>query len=89
MQWTARVFHHLVRLPLAWFDARSKGSINARFEAVDIIQQALTTQVLEGILDMCQRQDYWPFGDADDFLDCFIMPARMLAVHFGVDGTLR
>ena len=52
MQWTARVFHHLVRLPLAWFDARSKGSINARFEAVDTIQQALTTQVLEGILDV-------------------------------------
>ena len=52
MQWTARVFHHLVRLPLAWFDARSKGSINARFEAVDTIQQALTTEVLEGILDV-------------------------------------
>lgn len=52
MQWTARVFHHLVRLPLAWFDARSKGSINDRFEAVDTIQQALTTQVLEGILDV-------------------------------------
>ena len=52
MQWTARVFHHLVRLPLAWFDARSKGSINARFEAVDTIQQALTAQVLEGILDV-------------------------------------
>lgn len=52
MQWTARVFHHLVHLPLAWFDARSKGSINARFEAVDTIQQALTTQVLEGILDV-------------------------------------
>ncbi|MGG8235176.1 peptidase domain-containing ABC transporter [Klebsiella aerogenes] len=52
MQWTARVFHHLVRLPLAWFDARSNGSINARFEAVDTIQQGLTTQVLEGILDV-------------------------------------
>jgi len=52
MQWTARVFHHLVRLPLAWFDARSKGSVNARFDAVDNIQQALTTQVLEGILDV-------------------------------------
>lgn len=52
MQWTARVFHHLVRLPLSWFDARSKGSINARFDAVDTIQQALTTQVLEGILDV-------------------------------------
>lgn len=52
MQWTARVFHHLVHLPLSWFDCRSKGSINARFEAVDTIQQALTTQVLEGILDV-------------------------------------
>nr|WP_318384332.1 peptidase domain-containing ABC transporter [uncultured Enterobacter sp.] len=52
MQWTARVFHHLVRLPLSWFDARSKGSINARFEAVDTIQQALTTQVMDGTLDV-------------------------------------
>ncbi len=52
MQWTARVFHHLVRLPLSWFDARSRGSISARFSAVDSIQHALTTQVLEGILDV-------------------------------------
>ncbi|NIF59341.1 peptidase domain-containing ABC transporter [Enterobacter sp. Ap-916] len=52
MQWTARVFHHLVRLPLNWFDARSRGSISARFSAVDSIQHALTTQVLEGILDV-------------------------------------
>lgn len=52
MQWTARVFHHLIRLPLTWFDARSKGSINARFSAVDTIQEALTTQMLEGILDV-------------------------------------
>lgn len=52
MQWTARVFHHLVRLPLTWFDARSRGSISARFSAVDSIQHALTTQVLEGILDV-------------------------------------
>ncbi|MCL6746940.1 peptidase domain-containing ABC transporter [Kosakonia sp. R1.Fl] len=52
MQWTARVFHHLVRLPLAWFDARSRGSISARFSAVDSIQHALTTQVLEGVMDV-------------------------------------
>lgn len=52
MQWTARVFHHLVRLPLTWFDARSRGSISARFSAVDSIQHALTNQVLEGILDV-------------------------------------
>lgn len=52
MQWTARVFHHLIRLPLTWYDARSKGSINARFSAIDTIQDALTTQILEGILDV-------------------------------------
>lgn len=52
MQWTAKVFHHLIRLPLPWFDSRSKGSINARFSAIDTIQEALTTQVLEGILDI-------------------------------------
>ncbi|HBY9717267.1 TPA: peptidase domain-containing ABC transporter [Klebsiella aerogenes] len=52
MQWTARIFHHLIRLPLTWYDARSKGSINARFGAIDTIQTALTTQVLEGILDV-------------------------------------
>lgn len=52
MQWAANVFHHLVRLPLNWFDARSRGSISARFGAVDTIQEALTTQVLEGFLDV-------------------------------------
>ncbi|EPF1295423.1 MAG: peptidase domain-containing ABC transporter [Klebsiella oxytoca] len=52
MQWTAKVFHHLIRLPLSWFDARSKGSINARFDAIDTIQHVLTTEVLEGILDV-------------------------------------
>lgn len=30
----------------------------------------------------CQRQDYWPFGDADDFLDCFIMPASIVGGTF-------
>lgn len=52
MQWTAKVFHHLIRLPLSWFDARSKGSINARFDAIDTIQHVLTTEVIEGILDV-------------------------------------
>lgn len=52
MQWTAKVFHHLIRLPLTWFDSRSIGSINARFNSIDDIQEALTTQVLEGILDI-------------------------------------
>lgn len=52
MQWTARVFYHLLRLPLSWFDVRGKGSINARFSAVDSIQEALTSQILEGLIDV-------------------------------------
>lgn len=52
MQWTANIFHHLIRLSLTWFDARSIGGINARFSAVNNIQQALTVQILEGILDV-------------------------------------
>lgn len=51
MQWTANVFHHLLRLPLTWFNARSQGSIEARFNAINNIQQSLTLQVLGGILD--------------------------------------
>lgn len=51
MQWTANVFHHLLRLPLTWFNARSQGSVEARFNAINNIQQALTLQVLGGILD--------------------------------------
>lgn len=46
MQWTANVFHHLLRLPLTWFNARSQGSVEARFNAINNIQQALTLQVL-------------------------------------------
>lgn len=52
MQWSANVFHHLLRLPVDWFEKRDIGAINARFEAVDDIQRTLTTQVLEALLDI-------------------------------------
>lgn len=52
MQWASNIYHHLMRLPLGWFDSRSRGSICARFDAVDTIQEAITEQLLEGILDV-------------------------------------
>ncbi|EJM0809798.1 peptidase domain-containing ABC transporter [Escherichia albertii] len=52
IQWTTNVFHHLMRLPLTWFDARSQGGINARFNAIDHIQEALTLQVIGCMLDL-------------------------------------
>lgn len=47
MQWTANVFHHLLRLPINWFESRNMGDISAKFDAVDTIQDTLTTTLLE------------------------------------------
>lgn len=52
MQWTANVFHHLLRLPIDWFEKRDIGNISAKFDAVDTIQDTLTTSILEALLDV-------------------------------------
>ncbi|CAI2161177.1 RTX-I toxin determinant B [Serratia fonticola] len=52
MQWTANVFHHLLRLPIDWFEKRDIGNISAKFNAVDTIQHTLTTSILEALLDV-------------------------------------
>ncbi len=51
LQWTANVFSHLVRLPMAYFEKRHLGDIVSRFGAVDSIQHTLTTSFLAAILD--------------------------------------
>lgn len=51
MQWTANVFHHLLRLPIDWFEKRDIGNVSAKFDAVDTIQDTLTTSILEALLD--------------------------------------
>lgn len=52
MQWTANVFHHLLRLPIDWFEKRDIGNVSAKFDAVDTIQDTLTTSILEALLDV-------------------------------------
>lgn len=52
MQWTANVLHHLLRLPLAWFEKRHVGDISARFDAVDTIQHTLTHSSMQALLDV-------------------------------------
>lgn len=52
MQWTANVFHHLMRLPIDWFEKRHVGDISAKFDAVNAIQHSLTNSILEGLLDI-------------------------------------
>ncbi|MFZ6754714.1 peptidase domain-containing ABC transporter [Undibacterium sp. Dicai25W] len=49
--WQTRVFEHLLKLPLAYFEKRHVGDIVSRFESLHSIQEMLTMQLIEGILD--------------------------------------
>ncbi|MEZ8037666.1 cysteine peptidase family C39 domain-containing protein [Vibrio crassostreae] len=51
MQWTANVFHHLFRLPIEWFEKRDIGNISAKFSAINVIQNTLTTSVIQALLE--------------------------------------
>jgi len=50
-QWLGHVFSHLLRLPLAWFEKRHTGDIWSRFAAVHEIQDKLTTDFAEAVID--------------------------------------
>jgi ATP-binding cassette subfamily B protein RaxB len=50
-QWLGNVFSHLLRLPLAWFERRHTGDIWSRFSAVHEIQDKLTTDFAEAVID--------------------------------------
>ncbi len=52
LQWTANVFHHLFRLPIDWFEKRDVGAISAKFDAINIIQNTLTTSLIQAFLDV-------------------------------------
>lgn len=48
---SARLFFHLLSLPITWFESRSLGDISNRFQSMASIQQTLSTSVLGSILD--------------------------------------
>jgi len=50
-QWLSNAFSHLMRLPLPYFEKRHTGDIVSRFGSIQSIQHALTTQLVEGIID--------------------------------------
>jgi ATP-binding cassette subfamily B protein RaxB len=51
LQWLSNVFNHLLRLPLDWFGKRHLGDILSRFNSVQQMQQTLTTEFIEAVLD--------------------------------------
>lgn len=47
----SRLFSHLLRLPMVYFDRRHLGDIVSRFESLNTIRRTMTTTFLEVILD--------------------------------------
>jgi ATP-binding cassette subfamily B protein RaxB len=50
-QWLGNAFAHLMRLPLTYFEKRHLGDIVSRFSSIQTIQQSLTSQFVEGVID--------------------------------------
>ncbi len=51
LQGKGNLFTHLQKLPVAFFEARQLGDIVSRFGSVDHIQRAITTELVEAVLD--------------------------------------
>ncbi|TVS11141.1 MAG: peptidase domain-containing ABC transporter [Gammaproteobacteria bacterium] len=50
-QMRANLFHHLLRLPLGFFEKRHIGDVITRFESLGPVQELLTTGVMRAALD--------------------------------------
>jgi ATP-binding cassette subfamily B protein RaxB len=50
-QMSAKLFHHLVRLPLEWFEKRHIGDVVSRFRATEPIQKLITQGLIGAIVD--------------------------------------
>ncbi|MFZ6711125.1 peptidase domain-containing ABC transporter [Undibacterium sp. TC9W] len=51
LQWSARVFAHLVRLPVSYFEKRHLGDVVSRFGSIGSIQSTMTSMFVESALD--------------------------------------
>lgn len=51
IQWKARLYDHLLALPLDWFERRRLGDIQSRFGSLETLRTTLTTNVVNSIMD--------------------------------------
>ena len=51
IQLGANLFHHLIRLPLNYFEKRHMGDVVSRFDSLQQVKRLLTTGVIETIID--------------------------------------
>jgi ATP-binding cassette subfamily B protein RaxB len=50
-QWKTNLFHHLLGLPMDYFEKRHMGDVVSRFGSIDVIQRTLTTNFITALLD--------------------------------------
>ncbi|PTA69920.1 MULTISPECIES: peptidase domain-containing ABC transporter [unclassified Stenotrophomonas] len=50
-QWITNLFSHLLRLPVGYIERRTVGGVLSRFVSVQVVQQTLTANLVEAILD--------------------------------------
>jgi ATP-binding cassette subfamily B protein RaxB len=50
-QWKTNLFHHLLRLPMDYFEKRHMGDVLSRFNSIEIIQRTLATSFITALLD--------------------------------------
>ena len=51
VQWKARLFDHLLALPLSYFEKRKLGDIQSRFVSLDTLRTTLTSNVVNSLMD--------------------------------------
>jgi ATP-binding cassette, subfamily B, bacterial CvaB/MchF/RaxB len=51
LQWSVRLFSHLTRLPMSYFEKRHLGDIVSRFGSIGTIQSTMTSLFVESLLD--------------------------------------
>ncbi|MCO7224310.1 peptidase domain-containing ABC transporter [Pleionea sp. CnH1-48] len=51
IQFGSNIFKHLIKLPVEWFTKRHTGDIVSRFSSIDTIQNTLTNNVVESLVD--------------------------------------
>ncbi|MEY2495055.1 MAG: ATP-binding cassette, subfamily bacterial CvaB/MchF/RaxB [Verrucomicrobiota bacterium] len=50
-QWKTNLFHHLLGLPMDYFEKRHMGDVLSRFGSIEVIQHTLTTSFATALLD--------------------------------------
>lgn len=51
LQWNIRIFHHMLRLPVSFFEKRHVGDIVSKFSSINSIQSVITNVFVETVLD--------------------------------------